>query len=250
MSLDARSPLPLYYQLKQILIEEIVRGKWRPGDMLPTEQQLQDQYNVSRTTVRQTMQELELEGHVIRYRGRGTFVARPKIAHSPAPHPILTDHMAEQGIESGWRVLSAEQITPPPHPIRQPLNLKVTDAVFRLRRLRLEANAPIGYQIAYVTPPFIPHIDEGAFAVGGSLRYLRNVLGIDEATADRVVEAVPADSDEAALLHIKRGAPLLCIKRVVHATDGTPIEWFRGVYRGDRFAYHINHLHALMSINQ
>jgi len=249
MNLDSKSPIPLYFQLKQILIEEIEQGTWNPGDMMPTEHQLQEQYQVSRTTVRQAMQELELEGKIIRYRGRGTFVSKPKVSHSPEHYPTLTDHLRERGITPGWQVLSSEWAAAPKD-IAEAMHIELNAQVFCLRRLRLENTEPIGLHVAYVSPDFADAIDENHFAEGGSLRYLQNQDLLESCTATRVLEAVPATQEEADLLHVEKGAPMLMIRRVVISPDGQPIEAFRGVYRGDRFEYHIVNMRAVTTINK
>ena len=84
-SIERESPIPLYYQLKQLLVERIKHNELQPGDIFPTEEQLQKKYQLSRTTVRQALKELEIEGLISRHRGRGTFVSRPKISHSSEP---------------------------------------------------------------------------------------------------------------------------------------------------------------------
>lgn len=249
MNIDKNSPIPLYYQLKQILIDLITQGTLKPGDMLPTEQQLQEQYEVSRTTVRQAMQELELEGRVTRYRGRGTFVARPKISHSPEYYPTLTDTLLEQGLHPGWRVLSTEWITPLADVVLQ-LQVKPHAKVYCVRRLRLENGEPIGYHRAYVAPQFADAIDESALAEGGSLRYLRGRTGLlEDAMASRILEAVPANQEESELLRVEKGSPMLLIRRLVKSQKEEPIEYFKGIYRGDRFQYHINNMRAINPIN-
>ena len=71
-----RSGIPLYLQVKVILLEKIENGEWKPGTMIPTEMELMRTYSVSRTTVRQAIQDLVVSGKLIRHAGRGTFVAR------------------------------------------------------------------------------------------------------------------------------------------------------------------------------
>lgn len=247
MALDPNSPLPLYYQLKQILAGQIDSGTFQPGDMLPTEHQLQNTHNVSRTTVRLAMTDLESEGKVIRYRGRGTFVAHKKVQHNPAVRPTLTNGVA--AATPGWQVLSANWVTPSAH-VKSKLVLSNDDEVYCLRRLRLEKTDPIGYHIAYVAPPYAASIDEASFTDGGSLRYLQNVPALTDSTADRVIEAVGASDEVADLLRVEVGDPLLMIHRLVKNPDGVPIEYFRGVYRGDRFEYHINNVLAVSRINE
>ena len=149
ISIDRESPVPLYYQLKQLIAKQITEGEWLPGDMLPTEEQLQEQYGLSRTTVRQALKELEIEGLISRYRGRGTFVARPKISHSPDPHFNLTAYLTEQGMRPGWRIISAKWVSATAE-VAERLALETGTLVYQLRRLRLANDEPIGYHIAHI----------------------------------------------------------------------------------------------------
>lgn len=248
MSIDRNSPMPLYYQLKQILTTQIESGELKPGDILPTEHQIQEIYDVSRTTVRQALAELEAEGKVSRYRGRGTFVNKPKISHNPEEYPNLAARLSQQGINAGWKLLSHGWVAPPAD-IRDELGLSSEQKAYCLRRLRLEDEDPIGYHIAYVSPYFATAIEQSSFTEGGSLRYLRAPNILEKSTANRIIEAVPASLEESALLNIAKGAPLLRIKRLVMNQDNQPVESFRGLYRGDRFQYHITNMRAISTIN-
>lgn len=111
MVIDRNSPVPLYYQLKQQM-EKIEKGEWKPGDSVPTEQELQQSYNLSRTTVRQALAEMVMvmEGRLIRQRGRGTYVAQPKFQHDPLRHRGIGQYLLEQGLTPGWKVLDARYI--------------------------------------------------------------------------------------------------------------------------------------------
>lgn len=248
MGIDRTSPMPLYYQLKQILLIQIDSGEFKPGDILPTESQIQEFYDVSRTTVRQALSELESEGKVSRYRGRGTFVTKPKISHNPEQYPDLADNMMRQGSIPGWKVLSAEWITPTEKIVNR-LQISNTERVFCLKRVRLENDEPIGLHTAYVSPRFAQLIDESAFNEGGSLRYLRMGEILQKSTANRTLEAVPSNQEEAKLLNVPTGAAMLLIRRTVLSAENQPVEFFRGVYRGDRFQYHISNMRAISQIN-
>ncbi len=241
MVIDRHSPVPLYYQLQEWLIDQIESGTWRPGDMLPAERELQDEFELSRTTVRQAIQELENRGLVTRYRGRGTFVAKPKVGHSPLPSHSLADQLLSQGMTAGWVVLSADWVEVPAD-VALRLQIEPEQQVYCLRRLRLANDEPIGYHIAYVSPEFAEAIDEDGLAKGGSLRYLRFEQDLAGNSAKRILEAIPATAVMAELLDVEVGAPMLQIRRVVLSPDERPIEDFCGVYRGDRFQYHINDL--------
>ncbi|MGJ3240833.1 MAG: GntR family transcriptional regulator [Anaerolineae bacterium] len=248
MTVDRNSPMPLYYQLKQLLLAKIESGELKAGDIFPTEQQIQDQYDVSRTTVRQSLSELEAEGKITRHRGRGTFVAKPKISHSPENYPNLADHMTMHGSQPGWKVLSADWVMPDDEIVRQ-LKLKEDQKVFCLERLRLENQEAIGYHLAYVAPQYTSFIDEKSYTEGGSLRYLSGLSTLSDCVADRTLEAIPATHKLVSLLDIAQVDPLLRVKRTVYAPERQPIEFFIGVYRGDRFQYHINNMRAISGIN-
>ncbi|MEO1166169.1 MAG: GntR family transcriptional regulator, partial [Chloroflexota bacterium] len=242
--------MPLYYQLHRLLLAKIESGELQAGDAFPTEQQIQDTYDVSRTTVRQALGELEDAGKIVRQRGRGTFVAKPKMSHHPDSYPQLADYMTEQGVKPGWRLLN-NGWTMPADSIASALGIEAGNNVYRLERLRLENDTPIGYHTAYVAPDYTTHIDDSNFTTGGSLRYLHRLGGLNESMADRTLEALAANERVANLLEVPVGVPLLRVKRVVYSTDSarTPIELLFALYRGDRFEYHINNMRAIGAIN-
>ena len=236
--IERSSPIPLYYQLKDLLRDQILQGVLRPGDMLPTEEQLQETYSLSRTTVRQALKELEFEGLITRFRGRGTFVARPKVAHSPEPHFSLTEQLLRQGIRPGWTVLRADRVPAPPD-VAEILDIPPSTSLFCLERLRLADDEPIGYHTAYVAPRAQGGIRPENFTQGGSLTYLEGLPALTESRARRILEATLAPPQVAALLEVEEGSPLLRIRRVVYSADGDPLEVMQALYRGDRFQYQI-----------
>lgn len=236
--IDRSSPIPLYFQLKQILQAEIDDGRWQPGDLIPSEQELQESYGLSRTTVRQTLSDLVNEGQLHRQRGRGTFVTKAKFAHDPTVRPGATGYMQQEGIEPGWQLISADWAEPP-EGVRERLQINVDKKVFRIHRLRLANNEPIGYHFAYLPEDIVPQINTGAFEQGGSLRYLRSVPQMQNSFAERTIEATIANGPEVEMLGAVPGEPILAIERVVHAEDGAPIELMWAAYRGDRFKYRV-----------
>lgn len=237
-SIQRESPTPLYHQLKELLAERIAAGEWQAGDMLPTEEQLQEQYEISRTTVRQALKELEVEGHISRQRGRGTFVSRPKISHSAEPHLRLTDALKEQGVQPGWRLLDAAWV-PASADVAERLDLERETPVFCLRRLRLANDEAIGYHVAHASPAVATALDKGRLESGGSLDYLRGGDVLDGSYANRVLEAIPASEAVASWLDVETGIPMFLIRRCVFNRQGQPIELLRAVYRGDRLQYHV-----------
>jgi GntR family transcriptional regulator len=225
------SQLPLYRQLKQLLVDRIERGEYRPGDLIPGEHELQDSFRLSRTTVRQAMQELERAGYVTRHRGRGTFVAE-------APRAGVGHSLHAQGLRGGLRLLAADTV-PAPDDVAARLQLPPGSQVFRSRRLRLADDQPIGYLVAHVSAELSAEIDPTRLADDGSLDYLRGGGVLAGSRAERTLEAALADIHAAEALGIAPGEPVLKIHRLLVAADGRPLEDSCGTYRGDRFRYRV-----------
>lgn len=236
--LDRESPIPLYFQLKQVLLEKIEQAEWRPGDLIPSEQELQDNYGLSRTTVRQTLSELVNEGRLDRQRGRGTFVTKPKFTHDPSNRLGATDYLRQQGIEPGWRLLNTGWVAAI-EDANDKLQLPSDADLFCIRRLRLANNEAVGYHIVYLPTFVAEQINEKTLEEGGSLRYLRNVPHMHNSKAARTIEATAATKLEVEWLGMKLGEPVLQIERLLTAEDGTPLELLWASYRGDRFKYQV-----------
>lgn len=236
-TIDRSLHLPLHFQLRQVLLARLEGGEWKPGDLIPTEHELQAKYGLSRTTVRQTLSELVFEGRLVRYRGRGTFVAGDKFAHSPNRQG-LTHKLEEQGVRPGWQLLDERTVTAPPA-VREALRLNGRTQVLRLRRLRLADAEPIGVHTAFLPEAIAAQINHAALEEGESLRYLSHLPQLAESRAHRTIEAVAATEADARWLEVEPGTPILQIERLVTAADGSPLEYLQARYRGDRFKYQI-----------
>lgn len=238
-TIDRSSPIPLYYQLKQIILGQIESGEWQPGDLISGEQELQDKYGLSRTTVRQTLAELVNEGRLHRQRGRGTFVTQPKFAHDPQLRPGAEGYIQSEGLTPGWQVLSTSWVDEPPEGVRDRLQIADDVNVFRIHRLRLANDKPIGYHFAYIPEPFVAKLNLEKLNEGGSLRYLRDLPQMQNSVAQRTIEATLANGPEVEMLNASPGEAILTIERIILAEDGTPIELLWAAYLGDRFKYQV-----------
>lgn len=238
-TVDRTSPIPLYFQLKQILLEQIDQEVWQPGDLIPGEQELQDTYGLSRTTVRQTLAELVNEGRLHRQRGRGTFVTQPKFSHDPNVRPGAAGYIQSEGLEPGWKILSTDWVESPPEGVRQRLQVGEEVRIYRIHRLRLANNEPIGYHYAYIPESYVSQLNLEKLSEGGSLRYLRDLPQMANSVAQRTIEATVANGPEIEQLNASPGAAILTIERIILADDGTPLELLWAAYLGDRFKYQV-----------
>ena len=237
--LDRNSPVPLYYQVKQILLEKLDKGTWKPGDLVPSEQELQELYGVSRITVRQALTELTHEGRFERHRGQGTFVANKQLVHNPSKRVSITELMREQDIEPVWQIRQRDFVTPLPH-IAQALGVRSNSKVYFVDFLLNADKEPIGRHITYLPKSVAESGNVASLSDLELGEFFRTLPNADRTQVSRTLQAVPASSDEAKLLKVKVGTPILSIEVTYSNADGTPIEHLRANYRGDRFQFQLD----------
>lgn len=237
--IDFQSPIPYYVQLLDFLRENIKQGVWRPGDQLPGEHALCEQYDVSRTVVRQALSELEAEGLIVRRRGKGAFVAEPKIIESLAQKLTgFYQDMSERGLRTITRVL-IQEVTPAPANVARQLGIPAETPVVHLHRLRFVEDEPILLVTSYLPHALCPGLEHIDLSNRSLYACLEQVYGLIIARGRRRIGAVAADSEQAHLLGIEPGAPLLSLDSVSYLADDTPIEYYHAVHRGDRSQFEV-----------
>lgn len=237
-TIDRDASVPLYYQLKQILLQRIENGPWQPGDVIPSEQALQEEFALSRTTVRQALGELAEEGRLLRRPGVGTVVAPPQPRVDPDRHLGLSEYLRLQGHTPSWRLLDQLWI-PADKIVADALALAPGTEVYSIHRLRLADDVPIGVHRLYVPRDVATHIDPAALQASASLRYLQELPELENSRAFRTIQAIPAGPPETDYLQLNPGEPVLLIERTIVSETHRPLEFLRAVYRGDRFQYHV-----------
>lgn len=232
--IDRETPIPFYFQLKKILSEEIDSGRWEPGTRLPSEPDICQHFDVSRTTVRQALAELEVEGAIRKEKGRGSFVAdRRKSGWLLQSSLGFYDDAVRVGRTVTSRVLRNES-GPLPQWAVDALRLPSGAEGATLERLRWVDGIPAMYVVTYL-PAALAEAIEGADLGRGSLyRTLEERAGLTVVGGRRVVEAVVAHAELARLLDVERGAPLLFVESVSWGSDRRPFECYRAWHRSDR----------------
>jgi GntR family transcriptional regulator len=195
--------------------------------LLPPEPVLCAEYGVSRITLRRAVDGLVADGHLVREQGRGTYVTRPAIRHEYREsfvHRIagFGSVMAEQGAQVGITVLT-QRVVPAAPWVAALLDLEVATDVVELVRLRSVDGAPNHVAHSFLPAAAYPKVAEQDFREGSLYEYLRQEYAADLAHASIVVDVDTAAPDEAELLHIVAGSPLLVVRTTVHDSDERPL---------------------------
>ena len=237
MKLDHNAFEPLYHQLKRMIVEKIESGDWKPGDRIASENELKNQFGISRNTVQRAIDELVQEGILERKQGRGTFVTRPKIEQSLTSFYSFSRVMADQGLEPKDIILDIE-IIPATKKIADRLQINERDDVYALRRLRCANNEPIILETSYLPKKLISTMDKNELSEHSLYGFLQTVHNIIVVKAKESFEPVLSKQDESGLLQIKENAPCLLLDRVAYDSKGRTIEYCRSIVRGDRCRFY------------
>ncbi|NPV53880.1 MAG: GntR family transcriptional regulator [Firmicutes bacterium] len=231
-------PIPLYYQLKEIIRQQIEDGIYKPGDAIPNETELQEKYKLSRSTVRKAVEELVADGLLIKRQGKGTFVQKPKITQNLNLITSFGETLVARGLTPKISNVEVEEI-PAPAKIAQMLGLNVGDPVIHIFRLYLADDDPIALMTNYLIPQLVPGLSREDLCKYSLYQILEHKYDLTLATADETMEARCADEYEADMLNVVKGAPLLHVTRVTYSLDGSPIEVAIVTSRADRYSYSI-----------
>ena len=234
---DRSSPVPLYYQIKEIIKDYIEENSLKPHDMLPPEESLAEVFGVSRMTVRQAMKELQIEGLIYRIKGKGTFVAEKGMVSDLAQLKGFSEELESMGKSHHSVVLHNGLVEPTPE-VLEAFNLSKWRKVLLLKRIRFEDDIPRALEEAYlnvVSYPELLEITRRDMERESMYRILRNELKVIPTTARESLEIVNADAQLARMLEIRKGQCVLKRSRITSSQDGIVFEYTLSWYRPDRF---------------
>lgn len=233
-ALSKQSPVPLYYQLKTLLLEKIRTGELRANDRLPAEDVLASQYGVSKATVRQALGELSNAGLLRRVQGLGTFVAEPRLELGPRELTSFTEEMIARGRRPSSRIL-AQQVLPADGVVAEKLDVDPSAEVLYLRRLRLANDEVLGVQEAHVPLYLARGLESEDLSNASLYEVLSKKYLLVPARARESHYAVPVQRAEAEALGVAEGSAGLAGERITYLASGRPLEYVRSLMRGDRY---------------
>lgn len=227
-------PIPIYFQLKNILLEYITEHHDDREAPIPTEVDISNHFGISRPTVRQAINALVVEGYLYRIKGRGTFISKPKINQEFLKAlESYNAEMRKKGLVPSTKVLGLEVVECDDR-IAEALKLESGGKVIKLSRIRYANEEPIVFVVTYLPYDRCPDLMNRNLEAESIYGILENEYKLIIDRVVRSLESILAGSFEAELLHIEKGAPIQYFESITYLTDGTPIEYSLAKYRGDR----------------
>ena len=234
--IDRSSSIPLYQQLEDVIRLDIERGAYTAGEMLPSEGDIGSKYDLSRSVVRQALQHLAQAGIIRTERGRGSFVAEPKLSERFVQRTTgFYDDLTRMGLRIDTEVL-VQEIGPVPPDARDFLGL---EQAVRIDRLRSVEGRVLAYVRTFLSPERCPGLERFDLSDRSLYAHLREVYGLTVHDGSRTVEAVAAEGEIARHLEVEPGTPLLLLWSASRTGDGQPLEWFAAWHRADRTRFEV-----------
>jgi len=237
MEINKKSRIPVYVQLMDEIISQIESGALAVDTKLPSERELCKQYDVSRTTVRQAMQELERDGFVITYRGRGTYVASRRFNQDMSCLYSFTKSMEQLGMTISTKLIEFDKIQCDER-IARKMNCVAGTEIYRFKRVRYADNEPLLLVTTHLPCKRFPDFDPEHLRTGSLYSMMTDTYNVNFTEARENLQIVRSRSDEIELLKLKRGEPCMKINRYTYEKDEI-IEYAIGIAGGDKFEYNV-----------
>lgn len=239
--LDRNNPKPLYQQFRDIVEEAIDSGKWEPNDKIPSENQLSAKYGLSRMTVRSVLLDLVKEGKLYRVQGKGTYVAEQKIEAMSLYYVGIREQLEQMGYEVSTKTIECG-IIPSDSNVARHLNLKEGTPVYRIKRVRsISKKGPVSIHVSYIPEKYSAGLTPEVLEKEQLCVLMNQNFGLQRKRVTETLESVAADEEEARLLNIEKGHPLLMLKDEQFSEEDAPYEYTKVVFRGDRFKIRLNY---------
>jgi GntR family transcriptional regulator len=236
LKLERESPIPLYYQLKEIIKSEIASRGIEQGQAIPSERQMVEGFQISRPTVRQAITELVAEGLLIREKGRGTFAAKPK--HDQWFLESLTSfsrEMEQKGVEHSTKVTGMKVMNTDPTLIS--IFGEDCKETICLERVRYVEGQPVVAVTTYIPCHIAPGLTNENFEAASLYDLIENKYGYQISHATRVVESINVDEEDIELLAVQPMAAVQLIRTTGYLAGNTPFEYSIARYRGDNNSF-------------
>lgn len=234
VTINRYSNIPLYCQLKNIIIEKIDSGEFKADCKIPSEQDFCEKYNISRPTVRQAINELTASGILYKLKGKGTFVSSKKSFINIKDYTGFTDSILDSKNPSEKNIISIETIIGQEKDfLTEAFNLKsnARNEFVAINYTNSVDDNIISLSVSYIPLALFPDIIDD---INNKRDVLRGKYPLVPNTSKSVLDVISTDQKDAAYLNILPGQPLICINNVLYSKSGQPVEYIISKYRADK----------------
>ena len=236
MVISRHSRIPLYAQIRQEIEQDILNGKFKPGDKLPSEDGVAAMYDVSRMTARRAIDQLVSENWLRRMPGQGTYVAEKRPSSQTVGLTRWSFERIEQSQDMSWKVLSVEDLLPSMR-VANALRTILGERVVQITGVLYVDHTRAGYYVDYVPKLLVP-TTEGLMSNDVSLpALLSHQYNLEFGKVTEHIRAIPADEEAREILGVEPGDALLEIDDLIYLKSGIPAILSNTVYRCDSYVY-------------
>ncbi|EJN93851.1 GntR family transcriptional regulator [Streptococcus ratti] len=228
--------LPAYIRIHDQIKKEIDEGLWKIGTRLPSERDLAERFEVSRMTLRQAVTLLVEEGILERRVGSGTYVASSRVQEKMRGTTSFTEIVKSQGKTPSTKVVSYKRVHPSEQEIKF-LDVKPNTYVIRMERVRYADDIPVVFEVAAIPEKIIKNFKKEEISKHFFQTLTDNGFVIGK--SQQTISASNASEMTADYLAIPRGHAVLSLTQISFFEDGTPFEYVRSQYVGDRFEFYL-----------
>ncbi|WP_425058239.1 HTH-type transcriptional repressor NagR [Sporomusa carbonis] len=232
--INKNSFIPPFYQLATILEQKIYSGEWKPGQSLPSENELGREYELSRTTVRKCLNMLAERGLISAQQGRGTFVSRPSLDRATFVMDEFKVEMEQLGKEPGYRLVHVRFLKELPE-FAINLGMTADQGILYYCRLLTADGETMAVEHKYMCYSKGKPILENEFQYKAFSEVIAINTDILPVRSQAILTAEVAGEREANLLNISLGSPVFKLQQVLYSNEGKPVGIGLFYYRGDRY---------------
>ncbi|VEU82188.1 GntR family transcriptional regulator [Acholeplasma hippikon] len=226
---------PIYITIQNDIKREIENGTLQSGDLVPSENELKEKYNVSRMTARQALNNLVNDGYLYRHKGKGTFISKRKIEKNIHGVRSFTQEMAAMNRKVSSKILKFEKVASP-EKVAEKLFLAKKEEVFLIERVRYGDDTPVLFEQLYIPVKLFKSITEEDLK-SSFYHYVETKMNLQISHCIQSIEAIEIPKELTEYLMVKEHTPTLLIERNTFLTNGRPFEYVKSYYRGDQYKF-------------
>jgi len=234
--IDPTSYKPVYLQIAEILHCQIKSGIYKVGDVLPSEKNLMDEYHISRNTAQKAIEDLVHVGMVKRIQGKGTFVTESIAEFGLLKLSSFTEEMESRGITASSKIITFSKESPTAS-VAEKLSINQDENVYNLERIRYGDDNPMAYQLSYLPVKFCNGLEQFDFTKESLFSVLENHFHLKISWQNQYLKPRVARKQEALILEIEIGTPLLYLEGVAYLERDIPFEYKQIYYRSDLYDF-------------